>query len=89
MIFDTLVRRSRKNRSLKVASTGAFLAVQWLRLHAPSAGGLGLFPSQGTRFHMLQLKTRQSQIQVINVFLKKLPAHFEFIERERLPTGAD
>ena len=89
MIFDTLVRRSRKNHSLKVASTGAFLAVQWLRLRAPRAGGLGLFPGQGTRFHMLQLETRRSQIKVINIFLKKLQAHFEFIERERLPTGAD
>ena len=24
--------------------------VQWLRLLAPKAGGLGLFPGQGTRF---------------------------------------
>ena len=32
--------------------------VQWLRLHAPNAGGLGSFPGQGTinRSHMPQLK---------------------------------
>ena len=30
--------------------------VQWLRLHAPSAGGLGSIPDRGTRSHMLQLK---------------------------------
>ena len=30
--------------------------VQWLRLHTPNAGGLGLIPAQGTRSHMLQLK---------------------------------
>ena len=35
---------------------GDFLVVQWLRLCAPNAGGLGLTPGQGTRSHMLQLK---------------------------------
>ena len=29
-----------------------FLAVQRLRLHAPSAGGLGSIPGQGTRSHL-------------------------------------
>ena len=33
-----------------------FLVVQWLRLWAPSAGGLGLIPGQGTRCYMPQLK---------------------------------
>ena len=32
------------------------LVVQWLRLHAPSAGGPGLIPGQGTRSHMQQLR---------------------------------
>ncbi|TEA38804.1 hypothetical protein DBR06_SOUSAS610174, partial [Sousa chinensis] len=32
------------------------LVVQWLRLHAPSAGGPASIPGQGTRSHMLQLK---------------------------------
>ena len=35
---------------------GTSLVVQWLRLHAPNAGGLGLIPGQETRFHMPQLK---------------------------------
>ena len=26
--------------------------VQWLRLHAPNAGDLGLIPGQGARSHM-------------------------------------
>ena len=30
--------------------------VQWLRLHASNAGGLGSIPGQGTRSHMLQLR---------------------------------
>ena len=33
-----------------------FPVVQWLRLHTPSAGSLGLIPGQGTRSHMAQLK---------------------------------
>ena len=36
---------------------GTSLVVQWLRLHAPNAGELGLIPGQGTRSHMLQLKS--------------------------------
>ena len=31
---------------------GSSLLVQWLRLHAPHAGGLGLTPDQGARSHM-------------------------------------
>ena len=34
---------------------GTSLMVQWLRLHTPNAGGLGLIPGQGTRSHMPQL----------------------------------
>ena len=32
------------------------LVVQWLRLHSPSAGGLGSIPPQGTRSCMQQLR---------------------------------
>ena len=32
------------------------LVVQWLRLHAPNAGGPDSIPGQGTRPHMPQLK---------------------------------
>ena len=32
------------------------LVVQWLRLHAPNAGGMGSIPHQGTGSHMSQLK---------------------------------
>ena len=28
---------------------GSFLVVQWLRLHAPNAGDVGLIPGQGTK----------------------------------------
>ena len=33
------------------------LLVKWLRLHAPNAGGPGLIPDQGSRSHMLQLRS--------------------------------
>ena len=33
------------------------VVVQWLRLCAPNARGLGSIPGQGTRFHMPQLKS--------------------------------
>ena len=42
------------NAAFKNPSLGTSLAVQWLRLWARSAGGLGSIPGQGTRFRMLQ-----------------------------------
>jgi len=38
--------------------------VQWLRPRAPSAGGPGLIPSQGTRSHMLQLRVHMPQLKI-------------------------
>ena len=40
----------------KKASGGTSLVVQWLRLCAPNAGGLGSIPGRGTRPYMPQLK---------------------------------
>ena len=40
----------------QIVSSGTFLVVQWLRLHASNAGVLGSVPGQGTRSHMLQLR---------------------------------
>ena len=37
-----------------------FLAVQWLRLHAPNAGGPGSIHGQGTRSRVSQLKILQA-----------------------------
>ena len=45
--------------------------VQWLRLHASSVGGPGLMSSQGTRYHIPQLKDLASchydLVQEINI----------------------
>ena len=57
--------------------SGIFLVVQWLRLHAPNAGGPGSTPGQGTRSQLLQLrlkilhatsKTQSSQKNKINKY---------------------
>ena len=38
--------------------------VQWLRICVPNAGGLGLIPGQGYRFHMLQLRVHMPQLKI-------------------------
>ena len=45
------------------------LVIQWLRLRAPSAGGLGSIPGQGTRLHMLQLGSCAAKYIIILFFL--------------------
>ncbi|TEA39739.1 hypothetical protein DBR06_SOUSAS31510006, partial [Sousa chinensis] len=51
--------------------------VHWLRLHAPSAGGPGSIPGQGTRSHMPQLRVRMPQLRVHMLQLKSLHAMTE------------
>ena len=43
------------NKEKKKTENRGLLVVQWLRLGAPSAGGLRSIPGQGTRSHMLKL----------------------------------
>ena len=40
----------------KQTQSGTLLVLQWLRLIAPNAGGLGSILGQGTRSHTLQLR---------------------------------
>ena len=42
--------------TIKEGKSGTSLVVQWLRLHAPNAGGLGLIPGQVTRSRYSQIK---------------------------------
>ena len=42
---------------------GTSLVVQWLKLCASNARGLGLIPGQGTRSHMQQLRVCLSQLK--------------------------
>ena len=37
---------------------GTSLMAQWLKRHAPSVGGPGLIPGQGTRYHMQQQRSK-------------------------------
>ena len=53
-----------KNCCLKEPSLGTLMVVQWLRLNAPSAGGLGFLPGQGTRSHMPQLRVHRPGINI-------------------------
>ena len=43
-------------RNFKEMENGTSLVVQWLRLQAPSEGGKGSVPGQGTRSHVPQLR---------------------------------
>ena len=64
------------------------LVVQWLRLCAPNAGGLGLNPGQGTRSLMPQLKKDPAyhnyrpgavkEIHTINI-RKRLDSGYSFL----------
>ena len=44
--------RTEEDKTLKEFRIGTSLVVQWLRFHAPNAGGLGSIPGQGVRSHM-------------------------------------
>ena len=72
---------------MKIHGTGTSLVVQWVRLHAPKAGGLGSTPGRGTRSHvhattksphaatnrssMPKRKSHTAKISKINVFKKE------------------
>ena len=49
---------------IKKGSSGVYVVVQWLRLHAPHAGDPGSIPDQGARHHMLQLRVPMRQNNV-------------------------
>ena len=42
-----------REKQIKIKYSGTSLVVQWLRLQAPNAGGLGSIPGQATRSHVL------------------------------------
>ena len=61
---------------VKTTRMGTSVVLQWLRLHAPNAGGPGSIPHRGTRSHMLQLKipraaTKPQCSQIDKYFSKK------------------
>ncbi|TEA35753.1 hypothetical protein DBR06_SOUSAS1110111, partial [Sousa chinensis] len=46
------------------------LVVQWLRQHAPNAGGPGLIPGQRSRSHMPQIRVCVPQLKDPTCFNK-------------------
>ena len=50
---------------------GISSVVQWLRLQAPSAGGLGLIPGQEIRSHMTQLSICVPQLKILRATMKR------------------
>ena len=54
----------------KIHICGTFLVVQWLRLHAPNAGGQGLILDQGTKSNMLQLGSKSvKKIKIKKIYI--------------------
>ena len=49
---------------------GTSLVVQWLRLHAPNARGMGSIPGQGTRSHMPPLRVHMPQLKILHATTK-------------------
>ena len=64
----------RENQKIALISNreGISLAVQWLRLCAPNAGGLGSIPGRGTTSHMLQLRVWMLQLKIPHMAAKIL-----------------
>ena len=58
---------------------GTSSVVQWLRLHAPNAGGLGSNPSQETRSHILQLRVCRPQLRPsATLYIYKMKVYVTF-----------
>ena len=56
------IRKSSKRNNTRVLGVRTSLVVLWLRLQVPNARGPGSIPSQGTRFHILQLRVCMLQL---------------------------
>ena len=47
---------------LKASGRGTFLAVQWLRLRASNAGGVGSIPGQGTKILLATWHSQKKEL---------------------------
>ena len=52
--------------------SGTSLVVQWLRLHAPNAGGPGSIPGQGTKIPQLSLRATTTELAHSRVHVPQL-----------------
>ena len=67
LCFDKVSRWATLNESqteIKIAQRRTSLVVQWFRLQAPAAGGVGLIPGQGTKIqHAIWPKKKKKDFQ--------------------------
>ena len=57
------INKKKKRERASERNLGTSLVVQWLRFHAPEAGGLGSISGQGTRSCMPQLRVCRPQLK--------------------------
>ena len=50
-------------KSSKIDYGGTSLAVQWLRLHTSTAGGMGSIPVQGTKIPYVSWHSQKKKLQ--------------------------
>ena len=67
--FRPVYRPLKSIHSVKV-TVGTSLVVQWLRLHAPNAGGLGSIPVWGARYRSLQLRVHMPQLKIVHAAMQ-------------------
>ena len=75
---------------IRLAVWGTSLAVQWLRLHASTAGGMGSIPGQGTKFPTCMLrgaakkKKKNLSIKKKRLAVCRLFGHFRLFQNAYL-----
>ena len=60
------IKKGLNKETGKTTPWGTCPVVQWLRLHAPKAGQLGLIFDQGARSHKQQLIVLMSQLKILS-----------------------
>ena len=58
------------------------MVVQWLRLQAPNAAGLGSVPGQGTRSHKPQLKSPHAPVKSPHTAAETRCSQTQFFKKE-------
>ena len=73
---EMLAQHWEGNSYLKVVRMGTSLAVQWLGLHASTAGGMGSIPGQGTKIPCGVAKKEWLKLQILcYIFFSTIKIH--------------
>ena len=66
-------RKQTEERNLNLRTVGTSLAVQWLRLHASIAGGVGSIPGHGTKIPSCCVaKKKEKKLKDYSLFIWNL-----------------